>query len=113
MEKAKLALEPQGIVVHSTYREYKYVLSNKLLPNSPITTHDITNINYMFGHNLVGVRGTKVRNKPSRVCTKEYVNIPEDFYKLHKFMRLAADIIFVNGKCSYYHTSKESKVSDP
>ena len=29
----------------------------KLLPNFPITTHDITNSNVMFGPDLAGVRG--------------------------------------------------------
>ena len=37
-----------------------------------------------------------VINKPNRVSTEECVNITEAFYKLHKFVMLVADVMFVN-----------------
>ena len=64
---------------HTTDRKYKDMVSNKLLPNLPITTHDTNNENSMFGPDLSGVRVKIVRNKPIRVDTEEYMNIPEDF----------------------------------
>ena len=51
----------------------------------------------MFGPNLAYVRRNIVRNKPSRVDTEEYVRITEYFYKLHKFVMLTYDVMFVNG----------------
>ena len=80
---------------HPTYCEYKDMGSNKTLPNCPITTHDITTANSMFGTDLSGVRVKTTRNKPSRVDTEEYVNIPEDFKNCTCF--LMAGVIFVNG----------------
>ena len=50
----------------------------------------------MFGPDLSGVRVYKVRNKPSRVETEKYMNITEHFYKLHKFVTLASNVMFVN-----------------
>ena len=72
------------------------MVSNKLLSNRPITTHDITNETFMLGPILECVRGKTARNKPSRVETEEYVKIPEYFYKLHKFVNLTSDVMFVN-----------------
>ena len=77
-------------------RKYKDKASNKLLPNFPITPHDITNANSMFVPDLLGVKGNVVGNKPSMVETQEYMNTPEYFYKLHKFMTLAVNVMFVN-----------------
>ena len=48
VENSKLAREMQGIVGHSIDREYNYKVSKTLLPNFPITSHDINNTNYMF-----------------------------------------------------------------
>jgi hypothetical protein len=37
-----------------------------------------------------------IRTKPEHVCI-EYVQIPRDFVKLHKYVTLVADAMFVNG----------------
>ena len=79
MEKEKLAHALQGMVGHPTYIEYKDTESNKLLSNCPITTHDITDANYMFEPDLAGVREKTARNIPIRVEVEEYVKIPEVF----------------------------------
>ena len=97
MEKEKLAHELQVMVKHPTDHECKDTASNKMLLNFPITAHEINNANYMFGSKLSGVRGKTLRNKPSRVDTEEYVRITEYFYKLHKFVMLTYDVMFVNG----------------
>ena len=80
------------MVGHSTDFKYKDMVSNKLLPNSPIASHDITNENYIFEPDL----NTSI-DKPSKVGMEEYVNIPEDFYKLHNFVTLTSAVMFVNG----------------
>lgn len=70
MEKEKLTGDLKRMVGHPIDREYKDMLSTKLIRNYPITTYDITNLDYTFGPDLVGVRGDKARNKPSRVDTE-------------------------------------------
>ena len=52
---------------HPSDSKYKDMKKTKLLPKLPITTHDTTNTNYMFGTNIVCVRGKALRNKQSRV----------------------------------------------
>ena len=42
------------------------------------------------------MRGKTVRQTPKRV-NPEYVTIPRDFYELHKFVTLTADVMFING----------------
>ena len=79
MENKKLTRELQGMVGHPADREYKGVVSNKLLPDFLFTTNDITNANSIFGPNLAGVRVNRVIKKTSRVDTEEYMKIPEVF----------------------------------
>ena len=42
------------------------------------------------------MRGETVRQRPERVVP-EYLEIPKDFYRLHHFVTLTADFMFVNG----------------
>ena len=37
-----------------------------------------------------------MRNKSSRVNMEEYMKIPEYFYKIHKFVTLTSDVVFLN-----------------
>ena len=70
---------------------------NKLLPNLPITKKDITNAKSICGPYLAGMRGKTVRHKPIRLDMEEYVIISTDFYRLHTFVTLNEDAMFVNG----------------
>ena len=73
------------------------IWQEKLRQNCPINTHDITCVKSICGTELETIRGETVRNKPIRVDTEEYTKITEYFYKLHKFMTLISDIIFIIG----------------
>ena len=42
------------------------------------------------------MRGKTVRQRPERVVP-EYLEIPRDYYRLHRFVTLTADVMFVNG----------------
>ena len=42
------------------------------------------------------MRGKTVRQRPERVVPK-YLGIRRDFYRLHHFVTLTADVMFVNG----------------
>ena len=64
--------------------------------NCPIEIADINRANVLFGKDRAGLRGYQVRKTPKRVKV-ERVAIPRDFYKLHKFVTLAADVMFVCG----------------
>ncbi len=63
--------------------------------NIPSRPHDLANANHIYGKDLGGVRGKTTRIKPDRVY-EETVNVPRDFYHLHHFVTLVADVMFVN-----------------
>ena len=69
---------------------------DKLIPNCPVSAQDVANSIMIYGPDLGGVRGKIVRQKPERENT-EFIQIPRDFYILHKFVTLTADVMFVNG----------------
>ena len=86
----------QARMAHPTDESFKLLVRGKTLDNCSIVASDVTNACSMFGPNRPGLRGKTVRQRPERVET-EYLGIPRDFYRLHHFVTLTADVMFVNG----------------
>jgi hypothetical protein len=84
------------MIANPTEREFSGMVHEKLLANCPVTVHNVINAHHIYGHDLANVRGKMTRRKPEHVQV-EYVQIPRNFVKMHKYMTLAADIMFVNG----------------
>ena len=68
------------------------------------------NAHTIFGPDIAAVRGKTVRHKPDYFMI-DYIDIPMEFLKLHKYLALVVDVIFVkNLICDYlvlqYHTHK-------
>ena len=57
--------------------------------------HAISDALAIFGQTMEGLRGKTTREKPQRV-EADFVEIPRDFYVLHKFVTLVGDVMFVN-----------------
>ena len=64
-------------------------------PGWCVKSFNINNANLMCGPDLANLRGKQTRTKPEHVRVK-IVQIPWDFVRLHKYVTLVADIIFVN-----------------
>ena len=58
-------------------KDYKTMVSNKLTPECPITSTDITNARAIFGPDLLSVRGKTVRTTPALVVA-DYVAVPRN-----------------------------------
>ena len=84
------------MIGHPTDARFKQLVSERVLKDCPVTADDVTNAVSIFGPDLAGIRGKTVRGQPDRVET-EFIPIPRDFYELHKFVTLTADVMFVNG----------------
>ena len=41
---------------------------------------------------------------------EEYIDIPRDFYELHKFVTLTADVMFVNGMVLFTTLSQDIRL---
>ena len=97
LKGANLARKAQAILGHPSSKELSQVVSNNFgINNCPINPIDITNADTIYGRDLGGIRGKTVRKKPERV-QGDIIKIPKDFYKLHRFVTLTADIMYVNG----------------
>jgi hypothetical protein len=72
------------------------MVHEKLLANCPVTVQDVNNAHHIYGQDLANIRGKTTRRKPEHVQV-DYVQIPRDFVKMHKYVTLAADVMFVNG----------------
>ena len=84
------------MIDHPPKRYFKSMMSNNIIQNFLIATFGVTNDQTIFGTNLSGTRGKTLQNNPYRVVM-DYVAVPKDFMKLHKFVFLVADVMFVNG----------------
>ena len=80
----------------SMKREVSRKSDRSLYKNCPSTTKDITNAKTIFGPSVDCLKGKLVRTKPDRV-DPSYVSVPANFIKSHKFVILAADVMFVCG----------------
>ena len=66
------------------------------IENCPVSPTYITNAHVIYVPDLAGVQGKTVRKKLTTV-DMEKLRIPNDFYLLHRFVTLTADVMFVNG----------------
>jgi hypothetical protein len=86
----------QAMIGHPTDAQFKHMVSNRLLKNCPVKLDHITIAHSIYGPSIAGVCGKTLRCKPERVEV-EYGNVPDDFHRLHKFVKLTANIMFING----------------
>ena len=98
VKKAILSRVVRRQIGHPSEKHFESIVSEKNAPNfdSPVTVADVRRAKVIFGQEREGLRGYSVRKAPKRVKV-ELVEIPRDFYKLHKFVTLTADVMFVCG----------------
>ena len=80
---------------HLTDNKFKLMVSQGTPRNPDVKVADISSANAIFGPYLPGLMGQTAREKPERV-EPQYTHIPRNFYRLHKFVTLVADVMFVN-----------------
>ena len=95
VKRAIDACNIQAQLTHPTDKSFKQMVSSKTLDNCSVNASDVTNARSSFGPNHPGLRGKTVRQRPERI-EPEYLEIPRDFYRLHHFVTLTADVMFVN-----------------
>ena len=83
------------MIGHTYERDFKSMVINNMIQNFHITASDVTNSHTMFDPNLAGTRLNKVQQNLYRVVMY-YVAVPRDFLKLHNFVTLVPDVIFLN-----------------
>ncbi len=96
VERVREARRIQGMIANPTERKFAGMVHEQLLTNCPVTVCDVDNANQIFGPDLPNLRGKATRTKLECVRV-EYVQIPQDFVQLHKYVMLVVDIMFVNG----------------
>ena len=94
---AILTREAQGRLGNPSDKDLSAMVSSHTgVTNIPVSHMDITNARTIFGRNLTAIRGNTVRQTPDRVNT-ELLDIPDDYHRLHRFVTVIADVMFVNG----------------
>jgi hypothetical protein len=98
LEKATLAHKAQAVLASPSEKDFMSMVSNNTgVKNIPIMPSDLTRANAIFGRDSRrNVQGKTVRVKSARVYT-DRISIPGDFHRLHRFVTLTGDVMFVNG----------------
>ncbi len=94
--QAKEARRAQAMMGNLSEKDYKGMVSNKLIANCPITSHDVSKARMIFGSDLASIWGKTVRWAPEPVVT-DYVAVPRTLIETNKVIMLAADVFFVDG----------------
>ena len=97
IEKAQLARVVQQRCAHPTDKHMKEIVSQRSLKNIPIRTSDIANAKTLLGTSVSGLKGWTTQKRVKGGFPVARVSIPEEFYRLNKFVTIAADVMFVSG----------------
>ena len=95
MEKSIESRNTQARMDYPTNDKFKLLVSSKSLDKCSVIASDVTNARTLFGPNRPGFRGETVLYRRDPFIL-EYLDIPWDFYRLHHFVTLTADVIFFN-----------------
>ena len=95
-ERVKLSRVVQRRIGHPTSEHIKEIVSQPCITNVPIRASDVATAKAIFGPQISGLKGKTIRKK-SRGFAVERVSIPDDFYRLNKFVVIAADVMFMAG----------------
>lgn len=96
VEGAKRARELQVMIGNPPDRLFRELVRDKRLHNCNVSLNDVTNALAIYGQSRAVLRGGSTRRKPRVINTGYDIEIPRDFFKLHRFVTLAADVMFVN-----------------
>jgi len=96
IKKAQEAQRLQGMIGIPTDKEFVGMVREKLIANCPVNVKDIQNANHIFGPDRANLRGKQTRTSPERVRV-DYVNVPQSFMDIYKYVTIVADVMFVNG----------------
>jgi hypothetical protein len=96
VQDAISACKAQAMTSHPTNAQFLEMARNNTIKNCPIKPEHITNACSIFGPSIAGVHGKTIRRKPEQVQAEPGC-IPDNFHRLHQFVVLTADVMFVNG----------------
>ena len=89
--RAKEARRAQGLIGGPSEKDFKALVSSKMIDNCPIDTTDVANARKLFGPQLQRVSGSTVRKKPDPVV-ENYVVLPREALLTVKVVTMAADV---------------------
>ncbi len=95
IKKARKARRLQGMIGNPTEQEFAGMVHEKLIANYPVTVQDVHNANQIFAPVLANLRGKTTRTKLEDIRV-DYAKILQDFVKMHKYVMLVADVMFVD-----------------
>jgi hypothetical protein len=94
VKDAAYARKAHGMVGSPSDDEFASMVST--MKNCPVKRSDIANATAIFDPNRNLLRGKTVRQRLERVEV-DFIQILCDYYVLHKFVTLTADLMFVSG----------------
>jgi hypothetical protein len=96
VQDAIAACKAQAMIGHPTDAQFLEMVRSNTIKNCPIKHAHIANALTIFGLSAAGVRRKTVCCKPEQVKA-EPGRILDNFQRLHKFVLLTANVMFVNG----------------
>ena len=109
IERARLSRAVQVQIGHPTDEHMKNIVSQQSLKNILVSIPDIANAKTLLGTSVPGLKGWTTRKGVKGGFPVDRVSIPEEFYRLNKFVTIAADVMFVSGVSFFVTHSRKIK----
>ena len=94
--RAKIARALQRTIDKPTTKTFIHYVGENLIPNCPITVHDIKNAEFIWGPELGALKGKTTRQKSPQI-RMENNSIPMQVMQQYKDVTLSADVMKVTG----------------
>ncbi len=107
--EAKKARRAMVLIGNPSETNFKGMVSNSMIANSPVTTTAITTAHTIFGPDLASMRGKTMQLAPAPVVA-DYVAVSKRVIKRNKTVTLAPNVFSVNGVAFLVTVSRNIKV---
>ena len=108
VERAKVAKKLYYALGNPSIPDFKNILRSNLIQNCPVNVKDVMNCEMIYGPDVYTLKGKSTRSKPLPIVL-DYVEIPRELKAKHEYVKLCADVMYIQGITFLVTVSKRLK----
>ena len=81
---------------YSSVKYFRWIVQIQQIVDCPVAVQDIDIVHKIWDKNIADFKGKTTENKPIHVAGGIFIT-PKEIIKLHKYIFMTSDLLFVNG----------------